>query len=83
MIETTLLLGRPGLAFRGHRDSWPITVPSSSVPELDPDGGNFLTLLGYRAMYDPLLAEHLKKGGRNAQHSSKTIHNEIIGTAES
>ncbi|KAL6731307.1 hypothetical protein Aduo_002185 [Ancylostoma duodenale] len=32
-------------------------------------------------MYDPLLAEYLKRGGRNAQYSSKTIQNEIIGTA--
>ncbi|KAL6739252.1 hypothetical protein Aduo_012728 [Ancylostoma duodenale] len=81
MIETTLLLGRSLLAFRGHRDSGPIRVPSSSVLELDPDEGNFRTLLGYRAMYDPLLAEHLKKSGRNAQYSYKTIQNEIVGTA--
>ncbi|KIH61204.1 dimerization domain protein, hAT family [Ancylostoma duodenale] len=81
MIETTLLLGRSLLAFRGHRDNGPIRVPSSSVLELDPDEGNFRTLLGYRAMYDPLLAEHLKKGGRNAQYSYKTIQNEIVGTA--
>ena len=73
-----MLLGKQGLAFRGHRDDkFLLTEEGESDQGLE-NQGNFLEPVRFRAETDTVLAGHLKNALKNAQYTSKTIQNQMI-----
>ena len=77
IIDTVILLGRLGLAFRGHRDD---SQFRANVGEYSSGGvGNFVELLNYRVRGgDSVLENHLRTCSKNASYISKTSQNELI-----
>ena len=77
IIDTVILLGRLGLAFRGHRDD---SQFHPNVGEYSSGGvGNFVELLNYRVRGgDSVLENHLRTCSKNASYISKTSQNELI-----
>ena len=80
MMETnqkvieSLLWAIIGLASRGHRDDkidWQSRERSIE--------GNFAQLVCFRAEADSILSTYLAKAPKNAQYTSKTIQNELLG----
>ena len=75
IVETIILCGRLGLAFRGHRDDGELNCEDSPTG----DSGNFRALLQFKASSgDIVLQEHLRSGPRNASYISKTSQNALI-----
>ena len=77
IIDTVILLGRLGLAFRGHRDD---SQFHPNVGEYSSGGvGNFVEVLNYRVRGgDSVLEDHLRTCSKNASYISKTSQNELI-----
>ena len=77
IIDTVILLGRLGLAFRGHRDD---SQFHPNVGEYSSGGvGNFVEVLNYRVRGGDLVLEnHLRTCSKNASCISKTSQNELI-----
>ena len=77
IIDTVILLGRLGLAFRGHRDD---SQFHPNVGEYSSGGvGNFVEVLNYRVRGGDLVLEnHLRTCSKNASYISKTSQNELI-----
>ena len=75
LLKVVLLLGKQGLAFRGHRDD---KVEWDEFYEETGNLGNFLEVLQFRAETDQVLRDHLQHAPRNAQYTSKTIQNQLI-----
>ena len=77
IIDTVILLGRLGLAFRGHRDD---SQFHPNVGEYSSGGvGNFVEVLNYRVRGGGLVLEnHLRTCSKNASYISKTSQNELI-----
>ena len=46
-----------------------------------PNKGNFVQLVHFRAEMDKVLTDHLSKGPKNAQCTSKTIQDELVRVA--
>ena len=67
VIETILVLGRQGLALRGHKET-----ETSSNP------GNFLVFLKHRCKYDQDLNAAMSETWKNAKYTSPDIQNQII-----
>ena len=68
------MVGRQGIALRGHRDDH-----TQVVSALHSNHGNFLALLQFRVEAgDQVLDNHMKTAQGNAQYTSKTIQNELI-----
>ena len=65
IIDVTLLLGKQGLAFRGHKESL--------AADIDANNGNFLELLKLLAKYDDKINAHLHKveAGQKKSRSQK------------
>ncbi|XP_028412950.1 uncharacterized protein LOC114535828 [Dendronephthya gigantea] len=61
VVDTVLLLGKQGLAFRGHRESL-------DNPEIN--RGNYLETLDYLSIYDDTIHDHLERV-RNQQALSR------------
>ena len=74
LFKVTLLLGKQGLAFHGHRDDQ-IEWQEHSDHE---NHGNFVELVRFRAETDEILFKHLENAPKNAQYTSKTIQNQLI-----
>ena len=77
IINTVILLGRLGLAFRGRRDD---SQFHPNLSEYSSGGvGNFVEVLNYRVRGDDLVLEnHLRTCSKNASYISKTSQNELI-----
>ena len=77
IIDTIVLCGRLGLAYRGHRDD---KQYHAEVGEYSKGGvGNFVELLNYRIRGgDVVLQEHLTKCNKNSSYISKTSQNHLI-----
>jgi len=75
LFKIVLLIGKQGIAFRGHRDDNIVWFEEES----DFNQGNFVELVRFRAETDKVLQDHLMNAPRNAQYTSKTIQNEMIG----
>ena len=77
IIDIVILLGRLGLAFRGHMDD---SQFHPNVGEYSSDGvGNFVEVLNYRVRGGDLVLEnHLRTCSKNASYISKTSQNELI-----
>ncbi|KAK3909764.1 52 kDa repressor of the inhibitor of the protein kinase, partial [Frankliniella fusca] len=77
IIRATQLLGRQGLAFRGHRDDGPlITDENDKSASATRNEGNFRELLRFMVESgDKKLEEHLKNSKSNA---TKTSQNQLI-----
>ena len=77
IIDTVILLGRLGLAFRGHRDD---SQFHPNVGEYSSGGvGNFVEVLNYRVRGGDLVLEnHLRTCSKNASYISKISQNELI-----
>ena len=76
LLKIVLLMGKQGIAFRGHRDdcvNWVDGTEGSSSNQ-----GNFVELVRFRAETDDVLAKHLQNSPKNARYTSKTIQNELI-----
>ncbi len=76
LFKIVMLLGKQGLAFRGHRDDnveW-----TEQTDEECENQGNFIELVRFRAETDTALRKHLSNAPRNAQYTSKTIQNQLI-----
>ena len=74
LFKIVLLLGKQGLAFRGHRDDqveWQEQIDHENR-------GNFVEMVKFRAETDEALRKHLQNAPKNAQYTSKTIQNELI-----
>lgn len=67
VVEIILLCSQQELSFRGHDES------SKSLNK-----GNFKELLSLVASHDPIVAEKLQQGPRNALYTSPKIQNTII-----
>ena len=77
IIDTVILLGRLGLAFRGQRDDSQFHL---NLGEYSSGGvGNFVEVLNYRVRgRDLVLENHLRTSSKNASYISKTSQNELI-----
>ena len=76
IIDTVILLGRLGLAFRGHRDD---SQFHPNIGEYSSGGvGNFVEVLNYRVRGGDLVENHLRTCSKNASYFSKTSQNELI-----
>ena len=74
LSRTIHLLGKQGLALRGHRESKEDRENKENNP------GNFIEFLREIANYSPELAEHMEKLAiRNATYLSPQSQNELIG----
>ena len=71
-----MLCGKQGIAFRGHRDDQIIFTDEEESEAENED--NFIELVRFRAETD-VLRNHLQRAPKNAQYTSKTIQNELIG----
>ena len=72
IVRAVLFSTKQGLPLRGHREHI-ITEPAFSNP------GNFLALLKYQAITDPVLNKHLEQPeARNATYLSPRSQNEVI-----
>ena len=69
-----MLLGKQGLAFRGHGDDKIVLIDQESN-----NPGNFIELVHFRAETATVLARHLKNAPKNAKYMSKTIQNQMVG----
>ncbi len=76
LFKVVLLMGKQGIAFRGHRDNCVNWVDCNE--DISSNQGNFVELIRFRAETDDVLANHLKNSPRNARYTSKTIQNELI-----
>ena len=74
LFKVTMLLGKQGLAFRGHRDD-KISF-DEPIDQVSHNPGNFIELVRFRADTDSALAKHLKNAPQNARYTSKTIQNQ-------
>ena len=77
IIDTVILLGRLGLAFRGYRydSQFHPNVGKYSSGSV----GNFVEVLNYRDRGGDLALEsHLRTHSKNANYISKTSQNELI-----
>ncbi len=74
LFKIVLLLGKQGLAFRGHRDD---RIEWEEQGDHD-NRGNFVELVRFRAETDETLLKHLQNAPKNARYTSKTIQNELI-----
>ena len=74
LLKVVMLLGKQGLALRGHRDD--------KIDWAHDDGshneGNFIQLVRFQAETDDVLSRHLASAPRNATYTSKTVLNELI-----
>lgn len=75
LLKVVFLLGKQGLAFRGHRDD---KIDWEERSHETGNLGNFIELVCFRAETDSVLRRHLDHAPRNAQYTSKTIQNELI-----
>lgn len=77
IVDTVILLGRIGVAYRGHRDD---SQYHSDVGSYSGSGvGNFVEILNYRVRGgDTVLENHLRNCSKNATYISKTSQNEVI-----
>lgn len=74
IVETIILIGRQEIAYRGHRDSGPISLE----PPIANDG-NFRSLLRFRmSAGDDALKKHLQAPSLNKLYTSPQIQNELI-----
>ena len=73
LFKVTMLLGKQGLAFRGHRDDKIVLLEHSVV-----ESENHIELVYFRAETDTVLAKHLNNAPKNAKYTSKTIQNQMI-----
>lgn len=76
LFKVVMLLGKQGLAFRGHRDDQ-IEWQEQADQEID-NQGNFVEMVRFRAETDAILSKHLENAPKNAQYTSKTIQNQLI-----
>ena len=76
LLKIVMLLGKQGLAFRGHRDD---KVEWEVQDELEMGNqGNFIEMVRFRAETDQALQKLLKCNPKNATCTSKTIQNQLI-----
>ena len=71
LFKVVMILGKQGLAFRGHRDD-KVEWMEQSDQECE-NQGNFIELVRFRAETDSVLSQHLSNAPRNAKYTSKTI----------
>ena len=76
LFKVTMLLGKQGLAFRGHRDDKIVPLEHNVAESENP--GNFIELVYFRAETDTVLAKHLNNAPKNPKYTSKTIQNQMI-----
>ena len=69
IVETVVFCRKQNLPLRGHRD---YRTSTSS------NRGNLWAILEMMAKHDDTHREHLKTGKKNAQYTSRLIHNKII-----
>ena len=81
LFKVTMLLGKQGLAFRGHRDDKISFAEQGDQGSHNP--GNFIELVHFRAETDFTLATYLKNAPLNAKYTSKTIQNQMISISYS
>lgn len=74
LVQAVIVLGRQGIAFRGHREEGKITISDDFVGTNE---GNFRAILSYRAQGDEHLRRHLESN-RKEKYLSPLIQNEII-----
>ena len=73
IAKTVLFCGRQGLALRGHDKS------NSILMQTDNNDGNVRALLRFRIdAGDNVLESHRHTCGKNAQHTSPSVQNELI-----
>ena len=77
IIDTVILLGRLGLAFKGHRDD---SQFHPNVCEYSTGGvGNVVEVFNYGVRCgDSVLEDHLRTCSKNASYISKTFQNVLI-----
>ena len=77
IIDSVILCGRRGWAFRGHRDS---SLFHSEVGHYSSNQvGNFIELLNYRVRGgDVVLEEHMRNCAKNASYISSVTQNALI-----
>ena len=68
-------MGSKGIALCGHQDDHIVWIDEEFEAENE---GNFIELIRFRAETDDILRRHLINAPRNAQYTSKTVHNELI-----
>ena len=76
IIEAVITCARQIIAFQGHQQD---KINFSN--DLTCNEGNFISILRLLAEANGDLKEHLVSGPKNAQYTSKTIQNEILGIA--
>jgi len=74
LFKIVLLSGKQSIAFRGHRDDHIAWFENCDINQ-----GNFIEFTRFRVETDEILQNHLMNAPRNAQYTSKTIQNEMIG----
>ena len=65
LFKIVILLGKQGVAFRGHRDDR-VVFDSDTEDEVI-NQGNFIEVVHFRAKTDEILAKHLKKWSKKCQ----------------
>ena len=78
LIDTTLLCGRLGLSFRGHRDA-SSSYPTCGEMSVSSGVGNFIELLNFAIRRgDSTLEKHYKDHKKNASYLSPKSQNDLI-----
>ena len=73
LFKIVMLLGKQGVAFRGHRDDRVVFDSDTEDEVIASNQGNFIEMVRFRAETDEILAKHLKNGPKNARYTSKSI----------
>ena len=76
LFKVVMLLGKQGIALRGHRDDKIEWIEQTDTETSNQ--GNFIELIRFRADTDAVLRKHLESAPKNAQYTSKTIQNQLI-----
>ena len=78
LFKIVMLLGKQGLALRGHLDDiivWTVEVDQKETQ------GNFIEMVRFRAETDDVLRKHIiDYAPRNAQYTSKTMKSTKVQT---
>ena len=78
LIDTTLLCGRLGISFRGHRDDSSY-YPGAGEFSKNPGVGNFIEIINFAIRRgDKALHSHYENSKKNASYLSKTSQNDLI-----
>lgn len=73
IVDVVSLCAKQQIPLRGHRDH---KIQFTEAPTCNE--GNFIAIIRLLSETNSNLKEHLERGPRNAQYTSKTIQNEVI-----